>query len=56
MPMPSEKDSWSDLQILFATKNGNVRRNQLNDFVNIRQNGKIAMKLIVEYLAMKDFY
>ncbi len=45
MPMPSEKGSWSDLQILFATKNGNVRRNQLNDFVNIRQNGKIAMKL-----------
>ena len=45
MPMPSEKDSWNDLQILFATKNGNVRRNQLNDFVNIRQNGKIAMKL-----------
>ncbi len=45
MSMPSEKDSWNDLQILFATKNGNVRRNQLNDFVNIRQNGKIAMKL-----------
>ncbi len=45
MPMPSEKESWNDLQILFATKNGNVRRNQLNDFVNIRQNGKIAMKL-----------
>ena len=45
MPMPSGKDSWNDLQILFATKNGNVRRNQLNDFVNIRQNGKIAMKL-----------
>ncbi len=45
MPMPSEKDSWNELQILFATKNGNVRRNQLNDFVNIRQNGKIAMKL-----------
>ncbi len=45
MPMPSEKESWNDLQILFATKNGNIRRNQLNDFINIRQNGKIAMKL-----------
>ncbi len=45
MPMPSDKESWNDLQIIFATKNGNVRRNQLNDFVNIRQNGKIAMKL-----------
>ena len=45
MPMPAEKKTWSELQILFATKNGNVRRNQLSDFVNIRQNGKIAMKL-----------
>ena len=33
------------LSLNFATKNGSVRRNQLNDFVNIRQNGKIAMKL-----------
>ncbi len=45
MPMPAEKETWSDLQILFSTKNGNIRRNQLSDFVNIRQNGKIAMKL-----------
>ena len=45
MPMPSNKDKWNDLQIIFATKNGNVRRNQLSDFINIRQNGKIAMKL-----------
>ena len=45
MPMPAKKETWSELQILFATKNGNVRRNQLSDFVNIRQNGKIAMKL-----------
>ncbi len=45
MPMPSNKDTWNDLQIIFATKNGNVRRNQLSDFINIRQNGKIAMKL-----------
>ena len=45
MPMPSDKETWNELQIIFATRNGNVRRNQLNDFVNIRQNGKIAMKL-----------
>ena len=25
MPMPSDKNSWSDLQIIFATKNGNIR-------------------------------
>ena len=45
MPMPEDEASWSDLQIIFATKNGNIRRNQLSDFTNIRQNGKIAMKL-----------
>ena len=45
MPMPEDEDSWKTLQIIFATKNGNIRRNQLSDFTNIRQNGKIAMKL-----------
>jgi DNA gyrase subunit A len=45
MPMPENEDSWKNLQIIFATKNGNIRRNQLSDFTNIRQNGKIAMKL-----------
>ncbi|MDC3172334.1 DNA gyrase subunit A [Alphaproteobacteria bacterium] len=45
MPMPEDKETWQNLQIIFATKNGNIRRNQLSDFTNIRQNGKIAMKL-----------
>lgn len=45
MPMPENEDSWKNLQIIFSTKNGNIRRNQLSDFTNIRQNGKIAMKL-----------
>ncbi len=45
MPMPEDQETWQNLQIIFATKNGNVRRNQLSDFTNIRQNGKIAMKL-----------
>ena len=45
MPMPEIEETWHDLQIIFATKNGNIRRNQLSDFTNIRQNGKIAMKL-----------
>ena len=31
--------------IIFATSNGNVRRNKLSDFQNINANGKIAMKL-----------
>ncbi len=45
MPMPENEETWQNLQIIFATKNGNIRRNQLSDFTNIRQNGKIAMKL-----------
>ncbi len=45
MPMPENEETWKNLQIIFSTKNGNIRRNQLSDFTNIRQNGKIAMKL-----------
>ena len=30
---------------MFATASGNVRRNALSDFVNVKANGKIAMKL-----------
>ena len=45
MPMPEDEESWGDLDILFATRNGNVRRNRLSDFTNIMANGKIAMKL-----------
>ena len=45
MPMPEDEDSWKNLQIIFATINGNTRRNQLSDFTNIRQNGTLAMKL-----------
>jgi DNA gyrase subunit A len=45
MPMPEDESTWSELQIVFATDRGNVRRNNLSDFTNIRANGKIAMKL-----------
>jgi DNA gyrase subunit A len=45
MPMPEEESSWGKLQIMFATRSGNVRRNELSDFVDIRRTGKIAMKL-----------
>jgi DNA gyrase subunit A len=30
---------------MFATRSGGVRRNKLSDFVDVRRNGKIAMKL-----------
>ncbi len=45
MPMPQDKQSWDSLNILFATSSGSIRRNKLNDFVNIKRNGKIAIKL-----------
>ncbi len=44
MELP-EEDQWDRLQIMFATASGSVRRNQLSDFVDVRANGKIAMKL-----------
>ena len=45
MPMPEDEATWETLHVMFATTAGTVRRNKLSDFVGIRQNGKIAMKL-----------
>lgn len=45
MPMPEDEAQWQNMHIFFATSSGNVRRNALTDFTNIRANGKIAMKL-----------
>jgi len=45
MPLPEDEESWSELNVMFATTSGRVRRNQLSDFVQINRNGKIAMKL-----------
>ncbi|MEO3431665.1 DNA gyrase subunit A [Inquilinus sp. CAU 1745] len=45
MPLPEDEDSWGDLNVVFATASGNVRRNRLSDFTQINRNGKIAMKL-----------
>jgi DNA gyrase subunit A len=45
MPLPEDEASWANLDIMFATTRGTVRRNSLADFVEVRQNGKIAMKL-----------
>lgn len=44
MPLPNDEDNPPDL--MFATRSGNVRRNPLSDFSNVKANGKIAMKLI----------
>ena len=44
MPLPENDEDPPDL--MFATKSGNVRRNALSDFSNVKANGKIAMKLL----------
>jgi DNA gyrase subunit A len=44
MPMPEDEASWATLNVMFATARGGVRRNELTDFVNVNQTGKIAMK------------
>jgi DNA gyrase subunit A len=44
MPLPEDEESWGELTVMFATARGNVRRNALSDFADIRANGKIAMK------------
>ena len=45
MPVDVPEDEWDSLQIVFATSDGDVRRNALSDFTNVKSNGKIAMKL-----------
>ena len=45
MKLPENEDECKDMSIMFATSQGNVRRNSLMDFVNVQSNGKIAMKL-----------
>ncbi len=45
MPVDVPDEEWENLQIVFATTGGDVRRNRLSDFTNVRRNGKIAMKL-----------
>ena len=44
LPLPDEA-KWDKLQLMLATQSGYVRRNSLADFVNVKQSGKIAMKL-----------
>ena len=45
LPLPEDEDAWEQLQIMFATRSGSVRRNKLSDFQRVNRNGKIAMKL-----------
>ncbi|MFK4507441.1 DNA gyrase subunit A [Bradyrhizobium daqingense] len=45
MPLPEDESTWGNLDVMFATTGGNVRRNKLSDFVDVRRSGIIAMKL-----------
>ena len=45
LPLPEDEASWDQYDVMFATRSGGVRRNKLSDFVDVRRNGKIAMKL-----------
>ncbi|MFO6463219.1 DNA gyrase subunit A [Jannaschia sp. KMU-145] len=44
LPIDRDEDHWDELQVVFATDRGTVRRNRLSDFANVMRNGKIAMK------------
>jgi DNA gyrase subunit A len=44
MPLPEDEATWADYTVMFATAKGNVRRNALSDFGDVKANGKIAMK------------
>ena len=45
MPLPEDESEWKNMTVVFATSKGNVRKNTLEDFANINNSGKIAMKL-----------
>ena len=45
MPLPENENEWKKFYVIFATEKGKVRKNSLEDFINIQSTGKIAMKL-----------
>ncbi len=45
MPLPEDETEWKKFMVIFSTAKGNVRKNSLEDFININNSGKIAMKL-----------
>jgi DNA gyrase subunit A len=45
LPLPEDEAQWEKLDIMFATRSGDVRRNKLSDFANINRAGKLAMRL-----------
>ena len=44
MPLPENESEWKKLFVIFSTQKGKIRKNSLEDFINIQSTGKIAMK------------
>jgi DNA gyrase subunit A len=45
LPMPEDAAAAAGQYLMFATRSGTVRRNEVSDFEQINRSGKIAMKL-----------
>ena len=45
LPLVEDEATWGEFDVMFATREGNIRRNKLSDFTNVNRAGKIAMKL-----------
>jgi DNA gyrase subunit A len=45
LALPEAELEWDKFEVMFATKSGDIRRNALSDFTNVKANGKIAMKI-----------
>ncbi len=46
LPLPQDETEWSELNIVFATEQGMVRRNSMDAFTNVPSNGKYAMGFV----------
>ncbi|MFN4019195.1 MAG: DNA gyrase subunit A [Erythrobacter sp.] len=46
LPLPEDEASWANLNIVFATEQGMVRRNSMDAFANIPTAGKYAMGFV----------
>ncbi|MXO61729.1 DNA gyrase subunit A [Qipengyuania oceanensis] len=46
LPLPEDETEWANLNIVFATEQGMVRRNSMDAFTNVPTNGKYAMGFV----------
>ena len=44
LTLPADEEAWGDLNVVFATAKGGVRRNAMDSFANVPTNGKYAMR------------